>query len=70
MTIIQAWGDYSGFIPKMIQKLVFDYVGFAANFSPFTRALCLHNGRSLQGENLRSLLVKNQLLNHFRYTAT
>ncbi len=42
----------------MIQKLVFGWAWLCSTFFVFTRALCLHNGRSLQAKNLRSRLAK------------
>ncbi len=45
-------------MPKMIQKLIFDYDLLCSTFFVFPRALCLHNGRLLQTKNLRSRLAK------------
>jgi hypothetical protein len=54
-------------IIRQLEKLVFDSIGFAANFCFGTRALCSHNGRLFRSTNLRGLLVKNQFFKLFGY---
>src|SRR5438067_2497403 len=51
----------------MNSKVGFLLRRLCSQFFSFTRALCTHNGRSLQEKNWRSLLANNQLLNPFWY---
>ncbi len=53
-------------ILNVIEKLVFNYVGFISKFSP-SSAPCQRQCRLLQAKILSSSLAKNQVFNHVRY---
>src|ERR1700722_8999176 len=58
---------FFGFIPNVIQDLVFCCVGFAANFSP-SLAPCARTMVARSRKKMGAAFLQNsQLLNHVRY---